>query len=201
MEKKDYLGYLKKFGLGERSGVDLSGELGGDISNLDYEVNVNYATAAFGQGISMTPLQLGMAVGVIANGGALMEPLIFEGDRVREVDRVISPETALSVASMMQGAIEGYSGASVPGFSLAGKTGTAQIAEAGGYADYKWTHSFVGFGPIGDAKFVVLLKLDQPQGVRYATTSLSSSFKNLATFLLGFYKIAPSFQIEEEVLD
>lgn len=193
MNKSTFLNYLKDFGWGEKTGISLPGERSGDISNLRYNLDINYATAAFGQGISLTPLQLITAVGAIANNGYLVTPRIFEREPVRLRRQVVSEKTAREVKAMMASALEkSYRQARVDGFQLAAKTGTAQVAGKGGYLEEKSIHSFIGFGPLDEPRFIILLKLDEPVGVRFSGSSLSPAFKNLAQFLLGFYKIAPS---------
>lgn len=191
ISKSTFYNYLKDFGLGEKTGIKLYGELKGDISNLGYKRDINYATAAFGQGISMTPLQLAMAVGAIANDGYLLTPRILADDSINIKRQVISQGTAAEIINTMHTALQGYSGGAVADYNLAAKTGTAQIPIAGGYAENSYIHVLVGFGPIENPKFLILLKLDEPIGVRYAATSLAPAFHNLADFLLQYYKVAP----------
>jgi len=190
--KKNFLHYVQKFGFELPTGIGLAGERVGDISNLiDNPVDVNYATASFGQGISVTPLQMITAISAIANGGELVQPHIIKQEK-QAVGQIISPGACLSLKKMMVSAFkQGAKQAQVPGYEIAGKTGTAQIAQAGGYSN-EFIHSFVGFAPSDNPSFVILIKLDQPQGVRFAATSLSPVFKNLAQFLFNYYQIPPS---------
>src|SRR3989339_225262 len=185
MEKDEFKGYIESFNLGRRLGIDLAGEVPGNIANLKYKRDIDYATIAFGQGIAVTPLQIVSAVSAIANGGAIMRPFLVEktvsseGEEkkteVKEAARPISAQTASTLTAMMVSTVEnGYDKIKVDGYYVAGKTGTAQMPdpEKGGYLD-QYVHSFVGFAPAYDPAFIVLLKLDTPRGVRFASSSLA----------------------------
>ncbi|MBI3304967.1 penicillin-binding protein 2 [Candidatus Parcubacteria bacterium] len=194
--------YLERFGFGKKTGVDLTGEIAGDLANLFTIRDVNFATAAFGQGIAVTPLEMASAIGAIANGGKLMRPYLV--DRIEYADgrstatnpavmaEPISRETAALTAAMMVSAVEnGYDRARIPGYSIAGKTGTAQIPKPGAGYEEDFIHSFVGFAPAFDPRFLILLKIERPRGIEFASNSLTPSFRELTQFLLNYYEIPP----------
>lgn len=197
--------YVRKFGFGEPTQIDLTSELAGDISNLYSNREINFATASFGQGIGVTPLQLISAISAIANQGKLMRPFLVEkikkidGEEIttetKTVRQVISPESADDLVRMMVNVVEnGHAKAArVSGYDIAGKTGTAQVPdpEKGGYSD-KTIHTFVGFAPAFDPQFIILIKLNNPQGIRFAESSVVPVFKNLAEYLFNYLEIPPS---------
>ena len=199
-----HLEYLERFGLGQKTKVDLPGEVSGDISNLESGSEIDYLTASFGQGIAVTPLQLAYAIGAIANHGNLMRPYAVErivddsGNAVQKnpevVRRVISPATAEKITKMLVSAVRsGFENrAGVKGYFVAGKTGTAQIpkSDGRGYSD-KVIHTFVGYAPAFDPKFLVLLQLNEPQGNRFAANTLTPAFHDLAEYILNYYEIPP----------
>lgn len=196
--------YFKRFGFGVKTGVDLPGEVSGDISSLESGKDIDIASASFGQGIAVTPLQMASAMGVIANGGKLMRPYMVEriqdesGNQIAHhpetVRQVISPETAETLTKMLVSAVRnGFENRSgVKGYFIAGKTGTAQIPrlDGKGYSD-KLIHTFVGFAPAFDARFVILLQLNEPMGNRFAANTLTPAFHDLAEFMLNYYEIPP----------
>lgn len=202
--KERQLEYLQKFGLGERTRIDLPGEVTGNISNLLNRREIDYATASFGQGIALTPIQLASAIAAIANGGKLLKPFVVDTiaddsgniyiakpEMVREV---ISPETAETVTKMLVSAVKnGFENrAGVKGYFVAGKTGTAQIPkkDGRGYSD-EVIHTFVGYAPAFDPKFLILLQLNEPKGNRFAANTLTPPFHDLAEFILNYYEIPP----------
>jgi cell division protein FtsI/penicillin-binding protein 2 len=185
--------YLRKFGFDEKTGIDLPGELAGDLRRLSPNAPaVAYATASFGQGVAVTALQMVNAISAIANGGLLMHPYVLAELGPREVRRVISPDTAQAVTRMMVSAVDRAEVAKIEGFAFAGKTGTAQVPdfERGGYSD-EVIHTYVGFGPATHPRFVVLIKLDKPAGAPLAGTTVVPAFRDLAQFLVNYYHIAP----------
>ncbi len=195
---------VRRFGFGAKAGVDFPGEVGGDISNLPAGRDVDYATAAFGQGIAVTPLQMAFAIGAIANGGTLMRPYIVEkvmdssgSEEVRRpeaVSRVVDGATAETVTKMLVSVVRnGYDNrAGVKGYFVAGKTGTAQIPLSGrrGYS-LDVIHTFVGYAPAFDPRFLALVQLNRPLGNRFAANTLSPTFSNLAAFILSYYEVPP----------
>lgn len=187
--------YLMRFGFGAKTGIDLPGELKGDIRNITVNASpVAYATASFGQGIAVTPLQLVNAIAALANKGTLMRPYV-NADLQPQVIRagIIKPETADQVTGMMVKALDGIDTQDkFAGYTLAGKTGTAQVADLrhGGYSD-KVVDTYVGFGPVADPRFVILIKMDEPPGNVMATESVIPAFRNLAQFILNYYDVPP----------
>lgn len=196
--------YLKKFGFGVKTGIDLPGEVVGNMSNLRAGHEIDFATASFGQGIAVTPLQLAYAIGAIANEGKLMRPYVVEkiiddSGNERKIEpqltrEVISKETAETLTKMLVSAVRaGFENrAGVKGYFVAGKTGTAQIPrrDGPGYSD-KVIHTFVGYAPAFDPRFLVLLQLNEPQGNRFAANTLTPAFHDLAEYILNYYEIPP----------
>jgi len=203
MGKDIFREYLEKFGFNDKTGIDLKSETKGNLSNL--KGDVEYATAAFGQGIAVTPIEIITAFSAIANDGVLMRPYVVdkiiykngkeEKTEPKEVRRVISSDTASRLTAMMVSVVKNSFDrkASVPGYLIAGKTGTAQIPDfqKGGYSD-QTIHSFGGFFPAYNAKFSVLIKVDEPKGIRFASDSITPLFRQIAEYLLNYYEIPPS---------
>lgn len=196
--------YVKDFGFGILTGIRLDSEVAGDISSLETEKEIYMATASFGQGITVTPLQMVAAYATIANQGKLsmpyiIEKIIKEDDTVLETKpqvlrQVISPRAATLVSGMLVSVVrEGHSKrAGVPGYYIAGKTGTAQVAdkETGTYGD-RTIHSFVGFGPVDHPRFVMITRLDDPKDVPFAASSAAPLFGEIADFVLKYYEVPP----------
>ncbi len=188
-----FLKYMKAFGYGERTGIDLPGEIRGDLGEITRSgaSDIAWATASFGQGVVATPIQVINAVSAIANGGKLMRPYV-NAELEPEVRRtVIKPETARQVAQMMSTAVVTNKIAAIQGYDVAGKTGTAQLAVGGKYGD-NVINTYVGFAPAFDPKFVILVKLDQPAGAPLAGQTIVPVFRELAQFLLTYYEVPPS---------
>ena len=197
--------YLKKFGFNDRTGVELSGEISGNIKNLlaNNVKEIDFATASFGQGIAVTPLQMISAYAAIANKGVLMKPYIvdeiiddqgqvIEKTEPQIVRRVISEETAEAVSAMLVNVVEnGHAKRSrIDGYYIGGKTGTAQIpSPSGGYLTGQYVHNFLGYGPIEDPKFVLLVKFDNPKTSVFAEGTVVSVFGEIVDFLLKYYQI------------
>lgn len=200
----NFLNYAVNMGFGQKTGIDLPGEVSGDINNLYSGRKINYLTSSFGQGIAVTPLQLVNAYSTIANGGKLMKPHVIDkiikegGQEIVAKPEIltipISEKTAVKLQSMLVNAVDnGFDKARIKGYDIAGKTGTAQIPDGkGGYSEKDFVHNFVGFAPAYNAKFVILIKMDKPQGIKFAADSLSPVFKEMATFLLNYYNIPPT---------
>lgn len=203
--------YFKKFGFADTTGIDLPLEVSGDLSNLEYpKSNPTYsATASYGVGISVTPMELLKAYTAIANKGHLVTPYLVESTRDKAGNRttlmlteslsdfpqVIKQETAETLTSMLIGVIEnGFGGnAKVKGYSLAGKTGTSFVAlkDKKGYSD-DVIHTFVGFFPASNPKYIVLVKMDRPQwGKEAASYTVTLAFREVEQFLINYYNIPP----------
>lgn len=204
---KKFAEYVERFGFGAKTGVDLPAEIAGNTKNLtELNRDSQFYTASFGQGITVTPIQLVNAYAAIANGGVLMKPQIIEkiihSDetveeiRPEEIRRVISDEAARQVGKMLRSVVVKGHGkrADVPGYLVGGKTGTAQVAKAGakGYEDGLTIGSFAGFAPIDDPEFAVLVKINNPKDVQWAESTAAPAFGRVMQFLLEYYKIKPT---------
>jgi cell division protein FtsI/penicillin-binding protein 2 len=189
-----FLNYVVNMGFGQRTGIDLPDESSGNISNLYTGRRINFMTAAFGQGIAVTPLQLINGYSAIANGGNLMRPYVNAAMQPEIIGTPFTAKTAATLRTMLTSVVDnGFDKARIPRYDVAGKTGTAQIASPqGGYLDGQYNHSFVGFAPASNPKFVILIKMEKPQGITFAADSLSPVFKDMALFLLDYYAIPPT---------
>lgn len=196
-----FLEYVEKFGMFEPTGIDLPGEAYSQNRELRQGREINLATAAFGQGVEMTPLQLLRAFTAFANGGKMAEPFLVK-ERLKEQRRVLSPETATTITSMLVSVVEeGYSKkARIPGYYVAGKTGTAQVAWSAlgikktGYSD-KTVQSFMGYAPAYNPQFLILVKLQNPQ-TKTAEYSALPMFHELAKYILDYLAIPPDYEVE-----
>lgn len=199
--------YLKRFGFGEKTGIDLPAESPGNIKNLlNTKRSIEFYTASFGQGITATPLQMASAYAALANGGMLMRPrivrqIILSDGRIEdvspeEVRSVVSEETAREIGKMLRNVVVNGHGkrANVSGYSVVGKTGTAQVAKRGekGYEEGMNIGSFVGYAPLEDPKFVVLVKIDNPKEVVWAESSAAPTFGKVMKFLLESSGVKPT---------
>ncbi|MCX6813828.1 MAG: penicillin-binding protein 2 [Candidatus Azambacteria bacterium] len=206
--KDIFLKYLKNFDIGSKTGIDIP-EINGDLSQLLSGRDINYATASFGQGVAVTPIGLLRALSAIANGGKLVRPhlvakIISHNGEIYETKndlqtQIISSETSAKLISMLIKVIENGSGrqAQIKGYTIAGKTGTAQVPDLknGGYLDES-IHTFVAFAPAYDPKFIALIKLDNPKGVRFAESTVVSVFHDLAQFIFSYLAIPPDKPVE-----
>jgi len=204
--KKKLQEYVEDFGFGVKTGIRLDSESSGTIESLSKnkgdDIDCYAATGSFGQGITATPLQMVTAFGVIANGGLLMKPYIIEEmrysdgniDRFRpkEIRRVVDSRSALLLSGMLVNVVDsGQAGsAGVNGYYVAGKTGTAQIPGPGGYTD-ETNHSFVGFAPVDDPKFVMIVKFEKPRR-KYSSSTAAPVFGDIASFMLQYYQVPPT---------
>lgn len=195
--------YIKKFGFGEITNVDLQDETSPSLRPEGSWGEIDLATGSFGQGISVTALQITRAVSAIANGGYLMEPHIVseiidpQGTFTispRVISQPISTETAKKVTEMMVQAVEeGESKFAKPkGYKVAGKTGTAQIPIAGHYDPNKTIASFVGFAPADDPKFVMLVRYNEPSSSIFGSETAAPTFFEIARELFTYYGIPPT---------
>ena len=204
---KTFADYVSRFGFGQKTGIDLPGELAGNTHNLDNpSTTINFYTSAFGQGVTATPIQLAAAYGAIANGGMLMKPYVVDSVRYadghedvtqpQEVRQVVSAQTAQTASQMLRDVVMNGNGkrADVPGYLVVGKTGTAQVAKAGGggYQDGVTVGSFVGFAPMNDPRFVVVVKMVNPKLVQWAESSAAPTSGQVMKFLLEYYKVQPT---------
>ena len=198
--------YLRNFGFGGRTGIDLPGESPGNLKRHWYGIDL--ATISFGQGVSLSTVQLVSALSAVANGGNLMKPYLMEqilddsGTVVQKfepqlVRRVISPETAQKITKMME-TVTGDGGtgtkAALDGFRVAGKTGTAQKVDpvTHTYSPTKRIGSFVGFVPADKPKLTIAIIIDEPQGVKYGGVVAAPAFRSIAQNALAYLKIQPN---------
>ena len=202
-----FANYVKNFGFGQKTGVELAPEATGNIKNLlKTKIRpIDAATASFGQGLSTTPLQMLMAYAAVANKGLMMKPYLVkaivnadstEADtKPQTVRQVISPTAATVLSGMLVDVVENGTAkrAKVDGYYVAGKTGTAQIAGANGaYLTGAYIHTFAGFAPVDKPAFVMLVKLDHPRGFNFAESTATPLFGEIANFLLQYYQIPKS---------
>ena len=194
--------YIAKFGFGEKTGIDLQEEATGAIRDKDQWRQIDLATAGFGQGIAVTPIQMIQAVQAIANRGVLISPKIVtkitsnskEETPKTEKRQVISPKAAAQITEMMVNAVEkGEAKAFAPkGYRIAGKTGTAQIPLSGHYDPNKTIASFVGFAPADDPKFAMLVLFDQPSSSIFGSETAAPTFFEIAKDLFSYLGISPT---------
>lgn len=205
--KKRFYRYIKEFGFGAKTGIDLPGEGTGHIPPLSEWSKVSIDTISFGQGLSVTGIQLVTAMSSVANGGYLMRPFVVkrvldkDGTVVKRIDpevvrRVISQKTARMVTSLLKEVTgEGGTGvkAAIEGFEVAGKTGTAQKPDllTGGYQDGKYISSFLGFVPAEDPQITMLVSLDEPEGEFYGGAIAAPVFKEIASQILPYLGVFP----------
>jgi len=209
-----FLNYIEKFGIFEPTGIDLP-EVYSENKEFKKGYEINFATASFGQGIEMTPIQLVRAISAIANGGKLIKPYLVEKiivpqnggpGKIIETqpeiqnNSVISQKTSSQLTAMLVSSVEnGYAKrAKIPGYYIAGKTGTSQISfsslgiDKSGYSDKTW-QTFVGFFPAFDPKFLILVKLDNPKAkaAGYSTTLIA---RDLMKYIINYYQIPPDYE-------
>ncbi len=198
-----FFSYIQSFGFGEPSDIDLQDESSPGIRSKNSRKEIDLATASFGQGIAVTPIQMVRAVAVIANGGNLMEPHVVKEIKDEKgsfeikpkvIRQVIKGSSAQTMKEMMVAAVEEGEARvfKIKGFRIAGKTGTAQIPVAGHYDPTKTIASFVGFAPADNPKFVMLVRFDEPSASIFGAETAAPTFFNIARQLFVYYKIAPS---------
>ena len=199
-----YYRYLKGFGFGEKTGIDLPGESGGNLRPVSRWFGSDLATISFGQGVSTSAIQLVAAMSAVANGGLLMKPYLVErvtddtGQELQAfqpqvVRRIISSDTASSVTKMMEGVVaSGGTGtkAAIEGFRVAGKTGTAQKVDSisKGYSATKRTASFIGFVPAEKPQLTILVVIDEPTTSPYGGVVAAPAFREIAFNTLCYLK-------------
>jgi cell division protein FtsI/penicillin-binding protein 2 len=192
--------WIRKFGFGKPTGVDLPGEESGIMLPLRNWSDSTIGNVPIGQGIAVTPIQMATAYSAIANGGILRAPHIVAAVGSRQArepkgHRIISEATAASLRSMLEGVLGPggtASGAAIPGYVLAGKTGTAQKPIPGGYSDTKYVASFVGFAPARNPKLLALVMVDEPKGQIYGGQVAAPAWREITSFALNYLKIPPS---------
>ena len=195
--------YLHKFGIGEKTGIDLQGETAPKLREKGTWNVVDLATASFGQGVAVTGIEMVRAVAAIANGGYLVTPKVVDTVKsdgwVEKVKsdpsvRIISKQAAAETTQMMVEAADRGEAkwAKIPGFKVAGKTGTAQIPVSGHYDATNTIHSFIGFAPADNPKFVMLVTLNSPQSSPWAAETAAPLWYSIAKDLFPYLSIQPS---------
>jgi cell division protein FtsI/penicillin-binding protein 2 len=188
-----FLKYMKLFGVDQKTGIDLPGEVAGSLRGLTPTARqVAYDTVAYGQGVAVTPVELLAAISAIANGGTLMRPYVNASLNPQTVRRAIDASTAAQVAQMMVSAVDKAGIASIEGYSLAGKTGSAFIPDLvhGGYTD-KLIDSYIGFGPTSNPRFIILIRLNTLPSTALAAQSVVPAWRTLAQYIINYYNIPP----------
>ena len=198
--------YMQAFGLEEKTGIDLPNEAQNLMTNLKSPRDVEYVTASFGQGIAMTPISMIRALSALANGGILVTPHVItkisygggisKSTPLSKGARVISATSSKQISDMLVNVVDkALLGGRIknPHYSIAAKTGTAQIANqsGGGYYSDRFYHSFMGYFPASNPRFIILLYALDPETNQFAADTLSEPFSNLSKFLINYYQIPP----------
>ena len=211
MKPMTFFSYIKKYGLTEKTGIDLPGEGGSIVKSFKNINNVDYATNSYGQGIAVTPIQMLTAVASIGNDGVLMKPHVVKeivddnGNVVKKIEpekvrRVVSEKTASETLKLMEYVVSdgGAQNAQIKGYRIGGKTGTANIASSdGGYSTNVIT-SFVSLAPIDNPELAVIAIVDSPKGIAYGSTTAAPIVKEVLEKTFKYLKIPP---VEDVYLD
>lgn len=187
--------YVRKFGFGDSTGVDVPGESPGIVLHPKQYSGSSMGNLPIGQGIAVTPIQMAQAYSAIANGGVMHRPYVVDGDQKRG-KRVLEAGTARQVAKMLQGVLSAggtASEAAIPGYTLAGKTGTAQKPDPinGGYSKFKYVASFIGFAPAEKPRLEVAVMVDEPQGAIFGGVVAAPAFQKILQFALPYLRVPP----------
>jgi cell division protein FtsI/penicillin-binding protein 2 len=199
---KRLMDYIKKYGFGELTGIDLQGEVPGYLKPAGEWYPIDYATATFGQGLAVSPIQMVRAFSSVINGGELMVPHVVKklvgSSREQTIERdvsrrIVKKEVSDQVKQMLLSTIEnGETKFLKPtGYQIGGKTGTAQIAIEGHYDASKTIASFIGFSPIEKPSFVALVVLKEPTSSQWGSETAAPIFFEIAKELIVYYNIAP----------
>ena len=206
MGKDEFRKYFLNYKLGEKTGIDLPNEANGLVDNLNSPREVEYATASFGQGIALTPIETIRALASLGNGGKMITPHVvdhieYDDGTIKKVDypegvQVIKPSTSEEISRMLTTVVDKalrHGQVAIPSHSIGAKTGTAQISNpnGGGYYEDKYLHSFFGYFPSYDPKFIIFMYTVEPQGVKYASETLTDPFIEVTKFLINYYSIPP----------
>jgi cell division protein FtsI (penicillin-binding protein 3) len=199
LQRRKLSEWIGRFGFGRRTGIDYPGETKGLVLPPDNWSGSTIGNVPIGQGIAVTPLQMVATYGAIANGGEWIQPHLverIEGQEARKpkLRRIISERTARQLRRMLRGVVEGGSGtaAQVPGYRIAGKTGTAAKPEpTGGYSTSRYVASFVGYVPASRPRLVVLVTVDEPRGAIWGGVVAAPAFAEIAGFSLQYLEVPP----------
>lgn len=204
LSREQFYDYIRRFGFGEKSNIDLPGENDGLLHPLNRWSDLSQDSLTIGQEIGVTPIQLITAFSAIANGGWLMRPRLVtrilseDGERTIEPvvrQRVLLQQTAEQLTTLLTGVVERGTGkqAAVEGYAVAGKTGTAQKTEGGGYSHRKLLASFVGYVPADAPRLAILVMIDEPQKTTWGGTAAAPVFKRVAQQALHYLQIPPRY--------
>jgi cell division protein FtsI (penicillin-binding protein 3) len=187
--------WVRGFGFGKPTGVDLPGESPGIVLKTSQYSGSSMGNLPIGQGLAVTPIQMAQAYTAIANGGIMHRPYVVQGDQ-KPGKRVLSRPVAGQVAKMLEGVLAAggtASEAAIPGYTLAGKTGTAQKPDPvnGGYSKFKYVASFIGFAPARNPRLLVAVMVDEPQGAIFGGVVAAPAFQKILQFALPYLRIPP----------
>jgi len=209
---KTFADYLRKL-IANKTEIDLPNEATPLIDNLKNNRDIEYVSASYGQGIAVSPISITRALATLGNGGFLVQPHIvkqieYEDGSIKDMtpekgERIFSQQTSEDISRMLTKVVDdALAGGTValPNHSIAAKTGTAQIAVKGGrgYYDDRYLHSFFGYFPSFNPKFIVFLYHTEPQGADYASQTLTEPFMDIAKFLINYYELPPDRDLEKD---
>ncbi|MGH3003090.1 MAG: peptidoglycan D,D-transpeptidase FtsI family protein [Gaiellaceae bacterium] len=199
----DLMNWIGRFGFGKKTGIDFPGEIAGDVLPLDQWSGSTIGNVPIGQGVAVTPIQLAAAYSAIANGGVWVQPHLVArvGGRAAHLvrRRVVSATVDHELKTMLTGVVDEHgatgTAAAIPGYSVAGKTGTAQVPGPNGYTTGKYVASFVGMVPVAKPRLVVLVTVDEPTRAIYGGTVAAPAFAEIAKFDLQYLSVAPDMPV------
>jgi cell division protein FtsI/penicillin-binding protein 2 len=187
--------WVRRFGFGKPTDVDIPGESVGIVPTPKQYSGSSMGNLPIGQGLAVTPIQMAAAYSAIANGGIMHKPHVVRGDTDKG-RRVIAPEVSRKVSKMLEGVLGAggtASEAAIPGYTLAGKTGTSQKPDPinGGYSKFKYVASFIGYAPATRPRLLVAVMVDEPQGSIYGGVVAAPAFQKILSFALPYLRVPP----------